>query len=120
VSRQTVQNVKKDFEAAADLAAFLQLSSRYETFPAEKAFRLVQKPELRFTPKHGSWLDIAEIALSALAAQCLGERRIGDIDTHNAELSAWHTQRNRHQKGSVGSSLPPMSALNSSGFIRRL
>jgi hypothetical protein len=74
------------------------ISSLYEAFPPEQAFRLAQKLELHFTPKHGSWLDIAEIELSALAAQCLGARRIGDIQTLNGELSAWHSQRNRKQK----------------------
>jgi hypothetical protein len=75
------------------------LSSRYETFPPTEAFRLAQKLEPHVTPKQGSWLDIAEVELSALAAQCLGVRRIGDIDTLNAEVSAWDTQRNRKQKG---------------------
>jgi hypothetical protein len=75
------------------------ISSQYETFPPTEALRLAQKLELHFTPKHWSWLDIAELELSALAAQCLGDRRIGDIDTINAELSAWHAQRNRKQKG---------------------
>jgi hypothetical protein len=74
-------------------------SSLYETFPPDEAFRLAQKLEIHFTPKHGSWLDIAEVELSALAAQCLGSRRIGSIQTLNAELSAWHTQRNQKQKG---------------------
>jgi hypothetical protein len=75
------------------------LSQLYETFPPAQAFRLAQKLELHFTPKHGSWLDIAEVELSALTAQCLGVRRIGNIDILNAELSAWDTQRNRKQKG---------------------
>jgi hypothetical protein len=75
------------------------LSSLYETFPPEEAFRLARKLEIHFTPKHGSWLDIAELELSALAAQCLGTRRISDIETLNAELSAWHTCRNQKQMG---------------------
>jgi hypothetical protein len=75
------------------------LSSLYETFAPEEAFRIAQKLEIHFTPKHGSWLDIAELELSALAAQCLGTRRIGDIVTLIAELAAWHTQRNQKQKG---------------------
>jgi hypothetical protein len=75
------------------------ISSLYETFPPAEAFRLAQKLELHFTPKHGSWLDIAELELSALAAPCLGDRRVGDIAALNTELSAWHTQRNRKQKG---------------------
>jgi len=75
------------------------LSSLYEAFPPEEAFRLAQRLEIHYTPKHGSWLNIAEIELSAMAAQCLGKRRIPDIDTLNAELSAWQTGRNRKQKG---------------------
>ena len=75
------------------------ISSLYEAFPPEEAFRLAQRLEIHFTPKHGSWLNIAEIELSALAVQCLGERRIPDIASLNAELSSWHTQRNLSQKG---------------------
>jgi hypothetical protein len=75
------------------------IASLYETFPPDEAFRLAQKLEMHCTPKHGSWLNIAEIELSAMAAQCLGKRRIGDIETLNSELAAWHTRRNRSQKG---------------------
>ena len=75
------------------------ISSLYEAFPPKEAFRLAQRLEIHFTPKHGSWLNIAEIELSALAAQCLGKRRIPDIETLNTELSAWHTRRNGTQKG---------------------
>jgi hypothetical protein len=75
------------------------LSSLYEAFPAPEAFRLAQKLEIHFTPKHGSWLDVAELELSALAIQCLGLRRIPDIDLLNTELSAWYTRRNLKQKG---------------------
>jgi len=75
------------------------ISSLYERFFPEEAFRLAQRLELHFTPKHGSWLNIAEIELSALAVQCLGKRRIPDIDMLNAEMSAWHTERNDSQKG---------------------
>jgi len=75
------------------------ISSLYEAFPPEEAFRLAQRIELHFTPKHGSWLDIAEIELSALAAQCLGTRRIPTIEALNKELSAWETKRNLDQKG---------------------
>ena len=75
------------------------LSSLYEAFPPEEAFRLAQRLELHFTPTHGSWLNIAEIELSALAVQCLGKRRISDIHTLNAEMSAWHNERNDSQRG---------------------
>ena len=75
------------------------VSSLYETFRPEEAFRLAQRLEIHFTPTHGRWLNIAEIELSAMAAQCLGSRRIPDIITLNNELAAWHTQRNQSQKG---------------------
>ena len=74
-------------------------SSLYEAFPPEKAFRLRQRLEIHYTPKHGSWLNIAEIELSAMAAQCLGKRRIACIKSLNEELAAWHTLRNQSQKG---------------------
>jgi hypothetical protein len=70
------------------------ITSLYETFLPEEAFRLAQRLEIHYTPKHGSWLDIAEIELSALATECLGQRRIDNIDTLNAELAAWHIDRN--------------------------
>ena len=75
------------------------ISSLYERFTPEEAFRLAQRLEIHYTPKHGSWLDIAECELSALAAQCLGNRRIPNIDLLNAELETWQTHRNQVQKG---------------------
>jgi hypothetical protein len=74
-------------------------SSLYEAFHPEEAFRLAQRLEIHHTPKHGSWLDIAEIELSALASQCLGERRISSIEALNKELAAWEIKRNTAQKG---------------------
>ena len=75
------------------------ITSLYDTFHPEEAFRLAQRLEIHYTPKHGSWLNIAEIELSAMAAQCLGHRRISCIKTLNTELSIWHTKRNQSQKG---------------------
>ena len=75
------------------------ISSLYEAFPPEEAFRLAQRLEIHYTPKHGSWLNIAEIELAAMAAQCLGKRRISTIETLNAELLVWKTDRNQNQKG---------------------
>jgi hypothetical protein len=75
------------------------ISSLYEAFPPAEAFRLAQRLEIHFTPKHGSWLNIAECELSSLVAQCLGSRRIADIEALNTELKAWHTRRNLMQKG---------------------
>jgi hypothetical protein len=74
-------------------------SSLYEAYPPEEAFRLAQRLEIHYTPKHGSWLNIAEIELSALASQCLGTRRISSIKSLNKELFAWEVRRNADQKG---------------------
>lgn len=74
-------------------------SSFYEAFPPDEALRLAKRFEFHHTPKHGSWLDIAEIELSALSKQCLGKRRIENIDDLNSELEKWHTDRNERQKG---------------------
>jgi len=75
------------------------IHSLYDTFPPEEAFRLAQRLEIHYTPKHGSWLNIAEIELSALSIQCLADRRISSIESLNKDLSVWHTNRNMSQKG---------------------
>ena len=69
------------------------ISSLYETFPPQKARALAKRLEIHYTPKHGSWLNIAEIELSALSTQCLG-RRIPDIQTLASELDSWNAARN--------------------------
>ena len=74
-------------------------ASFYKVFPAEEAFRLSQKLEIHYTPKHGSWLDIAEIELSALTIQCLLGERIPSLDKLNEILSSWGVRRNNSQKG---------------------
>jgi hypothetical protein len=68
-------------------------SSLYETFPAPEARRLWQKLEVHYTPKHGSWLNMAEIDLGVLAGQCL-RRRIPDRPTLEHETAAWERARN--------------------------
>ena len=73
------------------------IGSLYEAFQPGKAFALAQRLEIHPTPKHGSWLNIAEIELSALTRQCL-DRRIGDLDTLNAELAAWQHHTNTDQR----------------------
>jgi len=75
------------------------VSSLYKTFPPDEAFKLASRLEIHYTPKHGSWLNIAEIELSALSIQCLGNRRIPSIKALNDQLSIWHTTRNIAQKG---------------------
>jgi hypothetical protein len=67
-------------------------ASLYETFDAEKARRLSEKLEIHYTPKHGSWLNMAEIELSVLSRQCL-ERRVPDFETLEAETHAWQQRR---------------------------
>ena len=69
------------------------ISSLYEAFSPAKARALAKRLEIHYTPKHGSWLNIAEIELSAMASQCLG-RRIPDIGTLSSELDAWNIARN--------------------------
>ena len=75
------------------------ISSLYESFPPEEAFALAQRLEIHYTPKHGSWLNIAEIELSALSRQCLAHRRIDSLNDLNRELAAWTHHRNVSQKG---------------------
>jgi hypothetical protein len=67
--------------------------SLYEAFEPTEARRLVEKLEFHYTPKHGSWLNMAEIELSILQRQCLN-RRIGDEETLKREVTAWEKQRN--------------------------
>ena len=68
--------------------------SLYEAFEPAEARRLVEKLEFHDTPKHGSWLNMAEIELSILQRQCL-KRRIADEETLKPEIEAWEQQRNR-------------------------
>ena len=74
------------------------LASLYEAFEPVVARRLAQRLEIHHTPKHGSWLNIAEMELSVLSGQCL-DRRIDRIDRLRGECSAWDQQRNERQKG---------------------
>ncbi len=71
----------------------------YEAFPADLARALVRRLEFRYTPKHGSWLNIAENELSSLTRQCLNGRRIGETTILRDETSAWETDSNDKQRG---------------------
>lgn len=71
----------------------------YEVFDPDRARRLVRRIEFRYTPKHGSWLNIAENELSAMTRQCLSGRRLGDIETLKAEIAAWSSDVNQKQRG---------------------
>src|ERR1039458_1212852 len=70
-------------------------ASLYEAFPAAEARRLVERFEWHYTPKHGSWLDMAESELSVLSGQCL-DRRIPDKQTLSEEVAAWERSRNKN------------------------
>jgi len=70
----------------------------YEAFPPEKARRLAKRLEFHYTPKHGSWLNVAEIELSVLSKQCL-QVRIPDLQTLKKQTGAWARDRNQRNKG---------------------
>jgi hypothetical protein len=69
-------------------------ASLYKAFEPEEARRILERLEFCHTPKHGSWLNMAEIELSVLSRQCL-DRRIPDFGTLEAEVAAWNEQRNQ-------------------------
>jgi hypothetical protein len=73
------------------------VASLYEAFPPQEAFEIAQRLEIHYTPKHGNWLNIAEIELSAMTSQCLN-RRIDTLDKLNREVTAWQNDRNLNQK----------------------
>ena len=70
------------------------ITSLYKTYPAEEAHRIARRLEIHFTPKHGSWLNMAEVELNVMTRQCLS-RRIAAIDELRQELAAWETERNK-------------------------
>jgi hypothetical protein len=70
----------------------------YEAFPAEQARELVRRLDFRYTPKHGSWLNIAENELSSLTRQCLKGRRVGEIEELRQETAAWSSASNDKQR----------------------
>lgn len=71
----------------------------YETFPPEKARSLVRKLEFCHTPKHGSWLNIAENELSSMTRQCITGRRFATVEELRSETTAWHEHCNTRQRG---------------------
>jgi hypothetical protein len=71
-----------------------KLGSLYATFEPEEARRIAERLEIHYTPKHGSWLDMAEIEIGVLSRQCLN-RRIPDQDTLRSEIAAWQERRNQ-------------------------
>jgi len=73
------------------------ISSLYETFPPDIALSLTKRLDIHYTPKHGSWLNIAEIELSVMTTQCLS-RRIATVGEIQVQLDAWETTRNANAK----------------------
>jgi DDE superfamily endonuclease len=73
-----------------------KLASLYEAFPAEQARRLAERLEIHHTPKHGSWLNMAEIELSVLAGQCL-DQRLESAALLKQEVAAWELERNERR-----------------------
>lgn len=98
-AQQVKKLVDEDFPQAESITLVCDnlnthgIASLYETFTPEEAHRLARKLNICYTPRNGSWLNVAEIELSILAEQCL-DRRIGDQVTLDAELSAWNADRN--------------------------
>jgi hypothetical protein len=75
-----------------------KLASLYEAFPPDQARRLAERFEVHHTPKHGSWLNVAEIELSVLARQCL-DRRIASVEALLDQLEPWEAERNDRAVG---------------------
>ena len=71
------------------------ITSLYKTYPAWEARRIARRLEIHFTPKHRSWLNMAEVELNVMTRQCLS-RRIATIDELRQELAAWETRRNKN------------------------
>lgn len=71
----------------------------YEAFDPERARAYARRIRFCYTPKHGSWLNVAECELSCLTSQCLGDRRIGELAELEKEIAAWSAKTNARQRG---------------------
>ena len=80
------------------------IASLYETIEPEESLRLAKRLEIHHIPKHGCWLVIAEIELSALGNQCLSKRKIDSIEKLNEELLSWNNEEIQTKRVSTGSS----------------
>ena len=76
-----------------------KIGSLYQAFNPKEAARLVARLEIHYTPKHGSWLNMAECELVALTTLCIETRRLPDLETVVREIKAWERNRNSNQKG---------------------
>ena len=101
-AKQVKEMLTKDYPDAKKVVLVMDnlnthnIASLYTAFPPAEALSYAKRLEIHYTPKHGSWLNIAEIELSVLGRQCLS-RRINDIDVLNEELSAWQESRNEKE-----------------------
>src|SRR5262249_53546603 len=101
VVRWLVEEVHPEAEAVVLVLDNLNThkpASLYEAFEPERARRIIERLEIHYTPKHGSWLNMAGIELSVLARQCLGGR-IDNAGELCQEVSAWEEERNERQVG---------------------
>ena len=71
----------------------------YEAFEPEQARNYVRRIEFCYTPKHGSWLNVAECELSCMTSQCLSDRRIGDVEFLCSEIGIWSEKITEKQRG---------------------
>ena len=94
--------VDEDYLAAKKIWVVLdnfsthKASALYKAYPPEEALRILNRLEFHYTPKHASWLNMAEIEIGVMSRQCL-DRRIADMDTLKEELSAWAAKRNEEK-----------------------
>ena len=102
VLRWLVEDVHPDAEKVVLVMDNLNthgIASLYEAFDPETARSLAARLEIHYTPKHGSWLNIAENELSSMTRQCLKDRRFGMIEELGQETAAWHSAINKRQRG---------------------
>jgi hypothetical protein len=98
------QLVDTDFPGAAKIVLVMDNlnthtpGALYEAFAPDEARRILERLEIHYTPKHGSWLNMAEIELSVFTRQCL-DRRMPDLATLRSEAAAWNASRNDEGKG---------------------
>ena len=96
VVRWLVEEVHPDAEKVVLVLDNLnthKVASLYEAFPPEQARRIAERLEIHYTPKHSSWLNVAEVELSVLARQCL-DRRIAAVQELRRQVAAWEEERN--------------------------
>jgi hypothetical protein len=107
-------------QVVCDNLNIYDLSALYEAFAPTEARRIARRVRLHKTPKHGSWLNMAEIERAALSAQCLSGRRLPDLEVLRRETSAWQAPRNNRGAPRAGGSPPTTLASGSGASIHLL